>query len=340
MRSSCYPGSGLILAAAVLTAAIPSASARGEEIARRPVHTYSIVARDPATGQLGVAVQSHWFSVGSIVAWAEAGVGAVATQSFVNPAYGPEGLDLMRGGKGAPEALKELLTRDSHKEARQVAMIDSSGRVAAHTGSGCIPAAGHEVGRDYSVQANLMTDASVWSAMAEAFERSSGDLAERMLAALEAAQDRGGDIRGRQSASILVVSGKPMGQVWKDRLLDLRVEDHVSPVKELRRLVALWRAYEKMNEGDDAVTENRADEALRYYAEAERMFPENDEFVFWHAVALVSLGRIDDSLPVFARAFRLNPAWLLLVDRLPAAGLLPEDPSLLARLKGAAPKER
>jgi len=330
--------SWIALFAAAPGAGASFAGARSE--ARRPVHTYSIVARDPVTGQLGVAVQSHWFSVGSIVTWAESGVGAVATQSFVEPSYGPKGLALMREGRSAPEALTALLAQDPHPEVRQVAMIDADGRVQAHTGSKCIPAAGHKTGADYSVQANLMTDASVWPAMASAFESAKGDLAERLLAALEAAQRQGGDIRGRQSAAILVVSGKPTGQIWKDRLIDLRVEDHTDPVVELRRLVSLWRAYQLMNSGDDAVTENRPEDALKFYSEAEKLAPHMDEFVFWHAVSLVSLQRVEESLPVFARAFRMNPSWLLLAGRLPAAGLLPADPALIDRIRAVGPKER
>ena len=192
---------------------------------RRPVHTFSIVARDPATGELGVAVQSHWFSVGSIVAWAEAGVGAVATQSFVDPSYGKNGLDLMRSGKSAPDSLRELLAKDEGREVRQVAMIDAQGRVDGFTGKNDIQAAGHIVGTNFSVQANLMLNDKVWPAMARAFENSKGDLAERMLAALDAAQLAGGDIRGKQSAALIVVTGKPTGQAWKDRTFDLRVDD-------------------------------------------------------------------------------------------------------------------
>jgi uncharacterized Ntn-hydrolase superfamily protein len=304
----------------------------------RPVHTFSIVARDAATGQMGVAVQSHWFSVGSVVTWAEPGVGAVATQSFVQPAYGPRGLALMKSGVSASEALKRLLAEDEHADVRQVAMVDTSGRIGVHTGKKCIQAAGHASGQGYSVQANLMADASVWSAMARAYESAEGDLAGRMLAALEAAQTQGGDIRGRQSAAILIVEGKASDEPWKDRVMELRVEDHPEPVRELRRLVELWRAFKLMNDGDDAVTEGRNADALRLYASAEEMVPDSDEFVFWHAVTLVSMGRVDDSLPVFARAFRMNPSWLVLVDRLPASGLLPKDRDLLARIRAQGPK--
>src|SRR5688500_6217877 len=203
-------------------------------IPTRPVHTYSIVARDPNTGELGVAVQSHWFSVGPIVAWAEAGVGAVATQSFVDPSYGKNGLDMMRAGKSAPDTLKELLAKDEGREVRQVAMIDAQGRVDAWTGKNDIQAAGHIVGTNFSVQANLMLNDKVWPAMSHAFQNTKGDLADRMLAALDAAQAAGGDIRGRQSAALIVVTGKPSGQAWKDRLFALRVSDSMGCIPYIR----------------------------------------------------------------------------------------------------------
>ena len=340
MNSTKIPATVLLFLASIALSTFPAPGAEPEPFFGRPVHTFSIVARDAETGELGVAVQSHWFSVGPLVPWAEAGVGAVATQSFVEPSYGAKGLALMRDGKSAPEALAALLAQDQHSDVRQVAMIDAKGQVQAHTGAHCIPAAGHHVGKNYSVQANLMADASVWPAMADAFEKAQGDLAERLLAALDAAQRQGGDIRGRQSAAILVVSGKPTGQAWKDRVLDLRVEDHPDPLVELRRIVALWRAYRIENLGDDAVTENRPEDALRHYAEAERLVPGNDEFVFWHAVALVSLKRVDEAIPIFAKCFRMNPSWLVLVRRLPAAGLLPQDPPLIERIVAAGPRER
>jgi uncharacterized Ntn-hydrolase superfamily protein len=301
----------------------------------RPVHTYSIVARDATTGNLGVAVQSHWFSVGSSVAWAEAGVGAVATQSFVDPSYGPLGLALLRAGRSAPDALKGLLLADEGRDVRQVAMVDASGRVAAHTGVRCIPAAGDLVGEGYSVQANLMEKETVWPAMAKAFEASRGDLAERMLAALEAAEAQGGDIRGRQSAALLVVKGVSSGRPWQDRIFDLRVEDHPAPLVELRRLVGLQRAYNLMNEGDLAVEKKDDAGALRAYAAAEALVPDSAEMAYWHAVALVNMGRVDESLPLFAKAYRLHPKWRDLTPRLPKAGLLPDDPKLIARIVAA-----
>jgi uncharacterized Ntn-hydrolase superfamily protein len=298
----------------------------------RPVHTYSIVARDPVTGELGVAVQSHWFSVGPIVAWAEAGVGAVATQSFVDPSYGKNGLELMRGGKSAPDALKELLAKDEAREVRQVAMIDAQGRVDAWTGKNDIQSAGHIIGTNFSVQANLMLNDKVWPAMARAFENTKGDLAERMLAALDAAQAAGGDIRGKQSAALIVVTGKPTGQAWKDRTFDLRVDDSPDPLKELRRLVRLQRAYNHMNAGDLAVEKKDNEAALREYSAAEKLVPDNAEMIFWHAVALVNMGRVDESLPLFRKVFAMDKNWVTLTPRLPKSGLLPDDPKIIERI--------
>ena len=301
-------------------------------IPSRPVHTFSIVARDPATGELGVAVQSHWFSVGPIVPWAEAGVGAIATQSFVDPSYGKNGLDLMRGGRSAPDTLKELLAKDEGREVRQVAIIDAQGRVDAWTGKNDIQAAGHIVGKDFSVQANLMLNDKVWPAMARAFENTKGDLADRMLAALDAAQAVGGDIRGRQSAALIVVTGKPTGQAWKDRIFDLRVDDNPQPLIELRRLVKLQRAYNHMNAGDLAVEKKDNEGALREYGAAEKLVPDNAEMIYWHAVALVNMGRVDESLPLFRRVFAMDKNWVTLTPRLPKSGLLPDDPKLIQRI--------
>lgn len=323
------------LAACLLLLALPALAA--EPVPRRPVSTYSIVARDPATGEIGVAVQSHWFSVGATVPWAEAGVGAVATQSFVDPSYGKLGLELMRAGRAAPDALKGLLAADTASAVRQVAMIDAQGRVSAHTGDNCIAAAGHLVGENFSVQANMMERDTVWPAMAKAFRESKGDLAERMLAALEAAEGQGGDIRGKQSAALIVVSAKPSGRPWADRRFDLRVDDHPRPLEELRRLVTLQRAYNFMNEGDLAIERKDTEGALKAYSAAEKLVPGNAEMVFWHAISLVSVGRVDEALPLLQRTYKADPRWRELVTRLPKAGLLPDDPKLLSRLTGAKP---
>jgi uncharacterized Ntn-hydrolase superfamily protein len=332
-----------VLTIAALLASVRAADvgAQGREGASgsprplRPVHTYSIVARDPATGELGVAVQSHWFAVGSNVAWAEAGVGAVATQSFIDPSYGRNGLDLMRGGASAGEALKTLLAKDEGRDVRQVAMVDARGRVAAHTGAKCIEAAGDRVGAGYSVQANLMSNASVWPAMAGAFESARGDLAERMLAALDAAERAGGDIRGRQSAALVVVRAQSTGKPWADRLFDLRVDDHPEPLRELRRLVRLQRAYNHMNAGDAAVERKDNEAALREYAAAERLVPDNVEMTYWHAVALANMNRVGEALPLFRRAFAADPGWRTLTPRLVKSGILPDDKGLIDRILSA-----
>lgn len=304
----------------------------------RPVATYSIVARDAATGELGVAVQSHWFSVGSVVPWAEAGVGAVATQSFVEPSYGPLGLARLKKGEAPEQALAALLAVDPHPEVRQVGMVDAQGRVAAHTGPGCIPAAGHRTGAGYTTQANLMLSREVPEAMAKAFEAARGPLAERLLAALEAAESVGGDIRGKQSAALLVVRAKPSEKPWTDRLVDLRIEDAPRPLVEMRRLLTLHRAYERMNRGDEAVAAGKLEEALREYAAAESMVPDNDEFVFWHAVTLAGVDKLEEALPVFAHAFRMNPSWMLLVPRLVQVKQLPATPGLVERILAVGPQ--
>ena len=318
---------------------MPVAVAAQEPVTHnRPVHTYSIVARDTVTGELGVAVQSHWFSVGSLVTWAEAGVGAVATQSFVDPAYGLLGLDLMRAGKTAPQALAALLASDPGKDVRQVAMIDAQGNVAAHTGAKCIEAAGNHTGSNYSVQANMMLNDRVWPAMAKAFENTQGGLADRMLAALDAGEAAGGDIRGKQSAAILIVKGKSTGRPWSDRVIDLRVEDNPLPLKELRRLVQVHRAYDRMNNGDLAVEHGDVAGALREYSAAETMFPDNLEMKFWHAVALVNAGRVDDALPLFKTVFINDANWATLIPRLPKSGALNADASTIEKILGVIPK--
>ncbi len=307
-------------------------------VAHEPrAHTYSIVARDAATGELGVAVQSHWFQVGPVVAWAEAGVGAVATQSFTRIDYGPLGLAAMKQGRSARQALDELLPKDPGSPVRQVAMVDAKGGVAAWTGGKCIAAAGHQTGDGYSVQANLMDRATVWPAMARAFESARGDLAERMLAALEAAEAEGGDIRGRQSAALVVVRAQSTGKSWEDRLVDLRVDDHPAPLAEIRRLIELHRAYQEMNRGDEALAANDVPLALGHYTKASTLAPQIHEIPFWQAVTLFAGGHEEEALPVFRRVFAAEERWARLVPRLPAAGLLPDDPQKLARILAQAP---
>ncbi len=306
----------------------------------RPVHTYSIVARDSITGEIGVAVQSHWFSVGTVVSWAEAGVGAVATQSFAEVSYGPLGLDLMRAGKTAPQALASLLASDPQREVRQVAMVDAHGRVAVHTGSHCIAMAGHHPGAQFSAQANLMENNTVWDAMARAYERTQGDLAQRLLAALDAAQAEGGDIRGKQSAAILIVPGTSTGRPWSDKVVDLRVDDSADPVREIRRLVDVHRAYEHMNQGDAKLALNDVDGAMAEYAAAAQMMPNNVEIKYWAAITMITAGREKEAMPYFKEVFAKDRNWIDVTKRLPAAGLLPDDPGMMEKILGAAPMRK
>ena len=301
-------------------------------------HTFSIVARDPATGEMGVAVQSHYFSVGPVVPWAEAGVGAVATQSLVLIDYGPNGLALMKKGLTAPQALDRLVQADTARAGRQVAMVDASGNVAAWTGPRCIPEAGHHTGKQYSVEANLMANEKVWPAMAKAYESAKGDLAERMLAALEAGQAAGGDIRGRQSAAILIVKAKSTGKPWNDRVMDLRVEDSPEPIKELARLVRLRRAYDFEDAGDNAISAKQPEQALKMYEQAMKLAPDVVELQFWAAVSMYTNGRQSEALTLFHQVFVRQARWAALMPRLSKAGLFPDDPRQLAEVMAQAEK--
>ncbi|MEO5953516.1 MAG: DUF1028 domain-containing protein [Chloroflexia bacterium] len=305
-----------------------------------PATTYSILAHDPDANQWGVAVQSHYFGTGRVVTWAEAGVGAVATQSMVEVSYGPLGLSLMRAGKSASQSLSGLLAADPNSAVRQVAMIDAQGNVAAHTGAKCIDEAGHRTGNYYSVQANMMLNNTVWVAMSEAYESASGDLAERMMLALEAAEDHGGDIRGKQSAAMLVVGGNTTGTPWQSRLFDLRVDDNPTPLVELRRLLGIGRAYALSNEaaaigrneslGDARFNMARAkfEEAMHYT----QQMPGNMEIPFWTAVELASLGQWEAATPLFKMIFSVDPAWRELIRRLPKAGRLSDSPEVVERI--------
>jgi len=279
-----------------------------------------------------VAVQSHFFSVGSLVPWAEAGVGAVATQSVVEPAYGPRGLDLMRGGASAPEALHRLLSEDELEPARQVAFVDRHGRVAAHTGGRCIREAGHRVADGVSAQANIMERSTVPDAMVSAYRTAPGSLAERMMEALDAAEREGGDLRGRQSAALLVVAPRASGRPTEDRLVDLRVDDHIDPLGELRRLLSLRRAYERVDQGDELAAAGQLEAALAEYSAAHAEQPDSAELAFWHGVALAAGGREQEARPLLERAYSQNDRWRELLRRLPAAGLFPDDDELVSRL--------
>lgn len=286
-------------------------------------HTYSIVARDKNNGEMGVAVQSHWFSVGTIVSWGEAGVGVIATQSFVNPAFGPEGLKLLKEGKSAQEVLETLIAADDGREVRQLAILDKNGRTASFTGKNCIPFAGNIEGDNYSVQANLMSSKNVWPEMSKAFLASEDlPLAERLLVALEAAEKAGGDIRGKQSAALLVVNPISSGKVWEDRAVDIRIDDHPEPLKELRRVLKVHRAYEHMNKGDLEVEHGNMEQAMKEYAAAELMFPDNLEMKYWHAVTLANQGQIEEALELFKNIFIEDSNWKTLTPRLIKPGLL------------------
>lgn len=323
----------IIIAITLLLSTAGQAEERKKPL--RPVNTYSIVARDAATGQIGAAVQSHWFSVGSIVIWAEPGIGAVATQSFVEPSYGPLGLQRMRAGENAEQALSALLALDEHTDVRQIGMVDSHGVVANHTGENAITEFCDIAGDQFTVQANMMWKPTVCSAMKTAFENSEGDLAERMMTALEAAQGEGGDIRGKQSVALLVVSGDASEPAWGGRIFDLRIEDHAQPLLEMRRLLTMARAYQLMNKGDEHMTNGEVADAIEAYSGAEALVPDSHEMVFWHAATLAADGRVDESLPLFAKAFEMWPLWRELVQRLPASGLLPDDPELMQKILAA-----
>jgi uncharacterized Ntn-hydrolase superfamily protein len=287
--------------------------------------TYSIVARDPGTGQLGVAVQTHQMCVGWIVPWLLPGVGAIATQSLVNVSFGPIGLAMLREGVPAPQIIDGLTASDPQANRRQVAIVDANGLVGAWTGDGCIPEASHKIGEGYSVQANMMTNPTVVPAMADAYESASGDIAQRMLAALQAAQAEGGDIRGMQSAAIKVVSGDASKHDWETDY-DLRVDEHETPVDELARLIRLRHAQLTEQQGFEALADDKRDEALKLWADARAEAPELEELAFWQAMTLA-----DEHADIKAAAEILRPAlahdplrdqWIDLINRLQTCGLL------------------
>ncbi|HEY4887241.1 MAG TPA: DUF1028 domain-containing protein [Candidatus Dormibacteraeota bacterium] len=284
--------------------------------------TYSIVARDKKTGEFGVAVQSHYFQVSPAVPWALAGVGAVATQSMVNISYGPLGLELMQAGYSAEQALNALTAGDPRAEVRQCAIVDAAGNVAAHTGSKCIPAAGHHMGDGFSCQANLMEKDTVWAAMADAYTTTNAPLAERMIAALDAAEAEGGDIRGKQSAAMLVVAGVGTGRPWDDRIIDLRVEDAPEPLPELRRLLRIKRAYMTAGDADDLEAKGDMSAAIGKLQEALSIAPEMIELRFMAGTTMAGAGDIEGGCVLIAEAVRKNGRWLEMLRRLVAVDLL------------------
>ncbi|MEO6151015.1 MAG: DUF1028 domain-containing protein [Mucilaginibacter sp.] len=298
-------------------------------------HTFSIIARDPATGEMAAAVQSHWFSVGTTVIYGKSGVGVVATQAFVDRTYGPLGVQLMEAGKTPQQALDELTGKDGGRDVRQVAFLNTTGESAVYTGKKCIIYAKDKHGINYSTQSNMMLDSTVSAAMEQAFLKNDNlPLPERMIACLKAGQAAGGDIRGQQSAAIIVVSGKPATEVWNDKLIDLRVEDSADPITELERLLKVHRAYEHMNTGDLYLEKNNMPAAMAEYTAAENMFPGNLEMKYWHAITLANNKKVKEAAIMLQDVYKLDANWRELTRRLPASDQLsvtPEEFKLLVK---------
>jgi uncharacterized Ntn-hydrolase superfamily protein len=283
--------------------------------------TYSIVARDPETGEIGVGVQSHYFSVGSAVPWAQPGVGAVATQSILEVSYGPKGLAKLSAGEPAESVLAALVEQDAGRALRQVAVLDAEGRSACHSGALCVPAFGHAQGRGWSAQGNMLRSDAVWQGMGPAYERSRGSLAERLLAALEAAEAAGGDVRGRQSAAILVVAGERPANPWEGRLVDLHVEHHAHPLEELRRLLDIHRAHRLFEEARGLFGSGAFERAVPLLEEARKLQPDDVEFAFWTGVAFANAGRKQEARRWLREAYAADASWRELARRLAQVGL-------------------
>jgi uncharacterized Ntn-hydrolase superfamily protein len=297
--------------------------------------TYSVVARDPDTGAFGVAVQSHYFSVGAVVPWVEAGVGAVATQAFAEPSYGPLGLERMRSGQPARAALAALVAADPASGTRQVAMVDNTGEAAAHTGSGCVEHAGARRGPGWSVQGNMLRTAEVPDAMAEAFAGASGDLLDRLLATLDAAEAAGGDVRGQQSAAIVVSAAAPDAAASMVPALRLQVEDHEQPLVELRRLVNMHRGFELLNASFERVQAGDLDGLVPELERALELAPASDDIRFRLAASLTLFGD-PRGRPMLDDLFAANPGWRELIPRLKAVGAIPDLPGVVELLTGTA----
>jgi uncharacterized Ntn-hydrolase superfamily protein len=299
--------------------------------------TYSIVARDPLTGRFGVAVQSHYLGVGPVVPWLEPGIGAIATQASVNISFGPIGLELLRAGRSAAEVVAACVASDEHAETRQLGVVDAQGTAAAHTGAECIPACGHLVGDAFSVQGNLLERDSCWPAMAAAYQAALAEevpFVERLLRALEAAELEGGDVRGRQSAAIMVASGDLQAAAWRGRLMDLRIEDHPDPLPELRRIVTMQLAYEMTDDEGEAAKAGRSAEAR--YASARQLAPDAYELVFWWGIELAKRGDLEAARRELGIAFEADQRWRTTLEHLAAAGHEGMTPELAAQLAGRA----
>ena len=292
--------------------------------------TYSIIGRDHESGEIGIAVQSRWFHAGQDLAWIEPGVGAVCTQAMMEPVYGLRGLELLRDGRNAEEALTELTAADEGRDVRQVAIADADGRYAQHTGAACVAAAGHATGRDCCAQGNMLASATCWGAMIEAFEVTDGDLTDRLLAALDAAEREGGDARGRQAARIIVRPAQASGVPWQDRVIDLQIVDHSDPVPELRRLVKVKRAYDHLGKAFDLVGRGDLAGAADEAAAAQELAPADDQIAFWRASFLGSAGRLEEATQAWLEATRAHPGWPEFLKRCVDAGLAPPEARALA----------
>jgi uncharacterized Ntn-hydrolase superfamily protein len=301
-------------------------------VVKRLAATYSIVALDPRSGEMGVAVQSHYFSVGSAVPWAKSGVGVVATQSILELSYGPLGLSLMEGGLTSKQAMKALTKVDTNPDVRQVSMLSIHGDISTHTGKNCIPEAGHRIGESFSVQANLMRNRRVWPAMASAYARGRGNLANRLMQTLEAGEQAGGDARGKQSAAIIVVKVKSSGIPWKDRVMELRVEDSVDPLGELRRLIAIHEAFRHADQGDKFVAERKLSAALKEYETAARLAPQIEELKFWEAVSLLAAGKRQVARRLLKEVFDINNDWKQVLENVVRTRLYEIDKRTLAEV--------
>ncbi|MEM3443247.1 MAG: DUF1028 domain-containing protein [Candidatus Bathyarchaeia archaeon] len=299
----------------------------------RLASTFSIVAFDPSTKELGVAVQSRYFSVGSIVPWAEAEVGAIATQSFVNVSYGPRGLELLKKGLSVEEVIERLTGEDEARDFRQLGIINSKGEAAAFTGRKCLEWAGSKIGKNFAAQGNILAGEEVVEMMAERFESTKGDLADKLVAALEGREEAGGDARGRQSAALLVVK-KGCGRAgYGDCFIDLRVEDNPNPIAELKRLLGLHRVYRLIDESEDKMTMGNLEAALSTIKEAIKINPKIDDAHVDLGIICLKLGEKQEAIKAFKKALQLNPKMKSLIKQLPKAGLIEPDPEIFKKLK-------